>query len=84
MVAIREFSRNFYKYVNAGEDIVVTSKGKNIFEVVFYKGNVMTNKPKLIKTKEDVMTILPKNKCLEYGCGCQKTDANLCSKHGRS
>jgi len=80
-ISIRDFQRNFYKHVKLAEDIVVTKSDKEAFFVVFpeHKAtNVVTN---VIKTKEDVVTMV--NGVTNYGCGCIKDASLLCPKHKR-
>ena len=62
-ISIRDFQRNFYKHNKTQEDIVVTSKGKEVFKVLYcrdIKHNVVTKVviPNVvtIKNKKDVVT----------------------------
>lgn len=68
-IGIREFSRNIYKYINKGEDIIVTAKGNILFKVIF---DVMT---KEIKPKNKVTTnrmeFCSKHGSRKITCGCK-------------
>ena len=86
VVTIRDFQRNFYKHIRLKEDIVVTIKGKEAFQVSFTKDNVVTSNKVVtsdVVTKVDRVT-QAKNILNSYGCGCEKEAGNpICSKHNR-
>lgn len=62
-VTIREFNRNFYKYIKESRDIVVTKQGKRLFVVTFCCNNapnVVTNVDNVVTSKQEVITNLRK------------------------
>ena len=83
-ISVKEFGRKPSTYLDeayAGEEIIITKHGKGYVRIV----NCTYNEPKILKTVEEVHTILKgRSGILEYGCGCPKTEDNLCPKHGRA
>lgn len=50
IISIRELQQNLYKHIKAGEDCVVTAKGKNIFKIVFFVTTSITTATEITTT----------------------------------
>lgn len=88
---------NTNKYLKGiGDGIVVTNRGIEEYVVTKYVETESPNVETIIKTKEEAVkkvASLPSKVAtlservgynpLEYGCGCEKGDSNVCKKHGR-
>jgi len=84
-VSIKELRNKLADYIEeayAGEEIIITKRGKEYVKLTRSVHNEQEKYPKTVKEVAEVYTL--KTGILEYGCGCAKeTGSNLCSKHQR-
>ena len=80
------------KLLESIDVLIVTKNGVDEYRIMKAR-HVATPKTKDVATSMPVMKtendanlppqVQPEDNPLEYGCGCVKTESNLCKKHGR-